>query len=60
MPDVAFDETAHLDLRNIDTWALGYDLWLIRRTVGTELPPRGAVAASAHAAGHRPLAVLDG
>ncbi len=40
--DVAFDEAVRLDLFYIENWSLGYDLYLLARTVGAVLSRRGA------------------
>jgi exopolysaccharide biosynthesis polyprenyl glycosylphosphotransferase len=40
--DVPFDEAVRLDLFYIENWSLGYDLWLLWRTVGAVLLRRGA------------------
>ena len=40
--DVPFDEAVRLDLFYIENWSLGYDLYLIGRTIGAVLARRGA------------------
>jgi exopolysaccharide biosynthesis polyprenyl glycosylphosphotransferase len=40
--DVPFDEAVRLDLFYIENWSLGYDLYLLGRTVGAVLSRRGA------------------
>jgi lipopolysaccharide/colanic/teichoic acid biosynthesis glycosyltransferase len=40
--DVGFDEAVRLDLFYIENWSLGYDLYLLWRTVSAVLSRRGA------------------
>jgi exopolysaccharide biosynthesis polyprenyl glycosylphosphotransferase len=40
--DVPFDEAVRLDLFYIENWSLGYDLYLLGRTLGAVLGRRGA------------------
>ena len=40
--EVGFDEAVRMDLFYIENWALGYDLYLLWRTVGAVLSRRGA------------------
>jgi exopolysaccharide biosynthesis polyprenyl glycosylphosphotransferase len=40
--NIPFDEAVRLDLFYIENWSLGYDLYLIGRTIGAVLTRRGA------------------